>query len=136
MVWTVTLVAAPFLLLTAAFVVDTCIRLVRNYADARTIGIPIRFIPISPVNPFWVLLDRRVLSVLRYIPFVSGSSFARYNYRGWEVDDRWLSHFQMGDIWCLVTPAKNWIYINDPETLMQVFKRGGDFDRPKFVNGE
>ncbi|KAK4117833.1 cytochrome P450 [Canariomyces notabilis] len=128
------LIAAP-LLLTSAFVVQTITGLLRNYAAARTIGVPIRFIPISPLNPFWVLVDRKALSFLRRLPFLRNSSFARYNWRGWEVADRYRSHQEIGDLWVLVTPFKNWIYVNDPEALNSIFRRGSDFPRPVFVNG-
>ncbi|KAI1205124.1 cytochrome P450 [Annulohypoxylon truncatum] len=132
MAYTTLLLAVP-VLLGAVWVADTCRRLWRNYSAARTIGVPIRIIPFSPLNPFWVLLDRKVLSFIRHLPY-GDNSFTRYNWRGWEVEDRYRSHHEMGDIWVLVTPLKNWIYINDPEALMSVFRRGVDFPRPCFVN--
>lgn len=132
--WIRIILAIP-VALTAAFVVDTCVRLVRNYLLARKIGVPIRIIPISPLNPFWVLLDRKVLSFLRRLPF-GENSFMRYNWRGWEVEDRYRSHQEMGDIWVLVTPLMNWVYINDAEALMAMYKRPADFPRPVFVNGK
>ncbi|KAH9904250.1 cytochrome P450 [Xylariomycetidae sp. FL2044] len=130
--WLSVLLTVP-LFLTAAFVIDTSVRLTRNYLTARTIGVPIRFIPVSPLNPFWVLVDRAVLGVLRRLPF-GDNSFTRYNWRGWEIEDRYRSHHELGDIWVLVTPLKNWVYINDPEALMSIFRRGTDFPRPVFVN--
>ncbi|TRX95301.1 hypothetical protein FHL15_003993 [Xylaria flabelliformis] len=42
----------------------------------------------------------------------------------------------MGDIWVLVTPLKNWIYVNDPDALMSIFKRPTDFPRPVWAEGE
>ncbi|KAI9151567.1 Phomenoic acid biosynthesis cluster cytochrome P450 monooxygenase [Paramyrothecium foliicola] len=121
------------LLVAGVLIIDTLVRLHRNYQAARTIGVPIRIIPISPLNPFWALLDRKILAYLRRLPF-GDNSFTRYNWRGWEVKDRFQSHKEMGDIWVLVTPFKNWIYINDPESLMSVFRRGTDFTRPAFIN--
>jgi hypothetical protein len=41
----------------------------------------------------------------------------------------------MGDIWVLVTPFKNWVYVNDPDALMDIFRRGSAFPRPTFING-
>ncbi|KAK6839259.1 hypothetical protein PG987_005125 [Apiospora arundinis] len=125
------LLAIGALLVTVA-AIDTSVRLIKNYRLAKTIGAPIRIIPISPLNPFWVLLDRKVLSLIRLLPF-SDNSFTRYNWRGWEVHDRYNSHHEMGDIWVLVTPFRNWIYINDPDTLMSVYRRGAEFPRPVFV---
>ena len=135
MAWLSTLLIVTPLFLVGVFVAQTVSGLLRNYAAARTIGVPIRFIPISPLNPFWVLLDRTVLSFLRRLPLIGNSSFTRYNWRGWEVADRYHSHHQMGDLWVLVTPFKNWIYVNDPEALNSIFRRGADFPRPVFVNG-
>ncbi|KAF3014750.1 hypothetical protein E8E14_009740 [Neopestalotiopsis sp. 37M] len=96
-------------------------------------GVPIRFIPISPLNPFWVLLDNKILPLFRRLPF-GDNSFTRYNWRGWEVADRYRSHTEMGDIWVLVTPFKNWVYINDPAAITSMYKRGADFPRPGFIS--
>lgn len=120
--------------LAMATLASTGLRVLQNYRAARTMGVPIRFIPISPLNPFWVLLDRRILYFFRRLPF-GDNSFTRYNWRGWEVEDRYRSHTEMGDIWVLVTPFKNWVYINDPAALMSLFRRGSDFPRPVFING-
>ncbi|KAK7946968.1 uncharacterized protein PG986_011289 [Apiospora aurea] len=122
-------------LLALAAAADTGVRLLRNYRLAKTIGAPIRIVPISPLNPFWVLLDRKVLPLLRRLPF-GDNSFTRYNWRGWEVEDRWRSHYEMGDIWVLVTPFKNWVYVNDPDALMSVFRRGNEITRPVVVTAE
>lgn len=107
MAWLYTLLIAAPLFAAATVVAQTLSGLVRNYAAARTIGVPIRFIPVSPLNPFWVLADRKVLLFLRHLPLVGSSSFVRYNWRGWEVADRYRSHQEMGDLWVLVTPFKN-----------------------------
>ncbi|KAK0728731.1 cytochrome P450 [Lasiosphaeria miniovina] len=72
-IYVLLLVAAP-LLLTSALVLQTAWCLLRNYASTRTIGVPIRFIPISPPNPFWVLADRTVLSLVRRLPGPLGNN--------------------------------------------------------------
>ncbi|KAJ8128844.1 hypothetical protein O1611_g4789 [Lasiodiplodia mahajangana] len=131
MAWLTLLLVTPAVLI-AALALSTGLSLLRNYLAARTIGVPIRFIPISPLNPFWVLLDRNVLSIFRRLPY-GDNSFTRYNWRGWELEDRYRSHQEMGDMWVLVTPLKNWVYVNDPEALMSIFKRGAEFPRPVFV---
>ena len=122
------------LLVPAATIIRTGVFLLRNYQAARSIGAPIRIVPISPLNPFWFLLDRKILPLFRRLPF-GDNSFTRYNWRGWEVADRYRSHHEMGDMWLLVTPFKNWVYINDPNALMSIFRRGNDFPRPVFING-
>ncbi|KAI0902826.1 cytochrome P450 [Ustulina deusta] len=104
-------------------------QLARNYLAACKIGLPIRMIPISHTNPFWMLVDRRVLSLVKRIPFIGNSSFIRYNYRAWELADRYYSHAEMGDAFIVVTPGRNWLYVADPEALIDIFRRRIDFPR-------
>ncbi|KAI0189453.1 cytochrome P450 [Astrocystis sublimbata] len=104
-------------------------QLARNYLIARRIGLPIRVIPISHGNPFWMLVDRRVLALVKRIPLIGNSSFTRYNSRGWEVADRYYSHAEMGDAFVVVTPGRNWLYVADPEALVDIFRRRTDFPR-------
>lgn len=121
----------------ASFVAYTIVGLVKNYRDALKIGCPIRMIPISPLNPFWLLVDDRVLSYLRRLPFGLGdNSFTGYNFRCWEVKDRYRSHQEMGDIWVLVTPYKNWLFLNDPDAIIAHYKRPNDFPRPLWTSGK
>lgn len=134
MAWITLVLIAPIVLVAATALV-TGLSLLRNYLAARTIGVSIRFIPISPLNPFWALLDRNVMPIFRSFPY-GDNSFIRYNWRGWELEDRYRSHQEMGDMWVLVTPLKNWVYVNDPEALMSIFKRGAEFPRPVFVTGQ
>lgn len=129
-------VLALVLLLPSYLVIQSFVGLAKNYSDARKIGCPRRVIPISPLNPLWMLVDDRVLAYVRRLPFGLGNnSFTRYNWRGWEVRDRYHSHKEMGDIWILVTPYRNWLMINDPETIVHVNKRLTEFPRPGFVTG-
>jgi len=137
MAWFINLVAIVSSVACAA-AINNILCIIRNYRAARTLGVPIRIIPFSPINNFWALIDRRTTAFCRRsLPFFFGgnNSFTRYNWRGWEVEDRYRSHAEMGDIWILVTPFKNWLYINDPEALMAVYRRGADFVRPLMVSG-
>lgn len=102
--------------------------LARNYLVARKIGVPLRVIPIDHINPLWMLVDRKVLSLVRRLPGVLGdNSFTRYNYRVWEMQDRCRSHQEMGGVFMMVTPGRNWLYIADPDALMDMFRRRTDF---------
>jgi hypothetical protein len=104
--------------------------LVSNYRKARTMGLPIRIIPISHTNPFWTVVDRHVLAIIKRLPFGLGdNNFTRYNFRGWELDDGCRSHDEMGDAFVMVTPGRNWLYIANPEALTEVFRRRADFHR-------
>ncbi|KFA68894.1 hypothetical protein S40285_09714 [Stachybotrys chlorohalonatus IBT 40285] len=114
--------------LTSLWIVYSSICLICNYVKAAKLGLPIRVIPISHTNPVWMLVDRKVISIIKRLPFAN-NSFTRYNYRGWELPDRYYSHREMGEAFVLVTPGRNWIYVSNPDTLLDVFKRRTDFPR-------
>lgn len=111
--------------------------LARNYLAARKIGLPIRIILIDHTNPLWLLLDRTVLSAVKLLPLCLGSnSFTRYNYRGWEVPDRYFSHHEMGDAFTLISPGNIWVYIADPDAVTDIWRRGKEFARDVSVTGK
>lgn len=107
----------------------------RNYLAARKIGVPIRIILIDHVNPLWLLADRRVLDLVRLLPGRLGNnSFTRYNFRGWEVGDRYFSHHELGDAYILVSPRNTWLYLSDPRAVEEYWHRK-EFIRETSVTG-
>lgn len=116
------------LIITAAFS-HAAFCLARNYRAARRIGdVPIRIIPISHLNPIWMLIDRRVLALVKRLPMGLGNnSFTRFNWRGWEVPERWRPHEEMGDFFIVVTPGRNWVYTNNTEAVVELLRRSRDF---------
>lgn len=64
MSWLLVLASLALVLVAASFL-SWAWSILKNYAAARTIGVPIRVIPFSPWNPFWALVERRVVSFLR-----------------------------------------------------------------------
>jgi hypothetical protein len=133
MYWLMVLLAT-ITLFSSAFFISWAWSLVQKYAVVRAIGVPIRVIPFNPSIPFWSLVDRKVVLFLRRLPFIRKSSFARYNWRGWDIEDRWRCHYEMGDVFVLVSPHYNMIQLNDPEATASVFKRSTDFPRPVWVS--
>lgn len=115
---------------TVAWATYSVVCILINYRSARNIGLPIRILPISHGNPFWMIVDRKVTTVFRRIPFVGDNNFTRYNWRGWEVQDKCRSHLEMGDAYVQVTPGRNWLYLCNSGILLDVFKRRSDFPRP------
>lgn len=108
----------------------------RNYLAARKIGVPVRIIPIDHVNPLWLVVDRHVLSALRQLPgWLGNNSFTRYNYRGWEVPDRYFSHHELGDAYILVSSRNIWLYVSDPDAVTDIARRSKEFDRETSVTG-
>lgn len=124
-------------LLILGLVLHAGLCLARNYLKAKKVSIPFRVIPINHNNPIWMLLDRPVLALVKRLPFGLGeNSFTRYNFRGWELKDRYRSHHEMGDVWMHVTSERNWLYIGDPDTVTEIWKRGRDFPRETSATGK
>ncbi|KAH7304170.1 cytochrome P450 [Stachybotrys elegans] len=118
------------LLLTLTSALHTAYGLLRNYRTARKIGVPTRIILFDHVNPLWLVCDRAVLSFVKRLPFGLGdNSFTRYNFRGWEVPDRYYSHRDMGDAYILVSSKNIWLYVADPDTITDIWRRASEFPR-------
>lgn len=118
------------LLLPTAYILHSWYCLLLNYLTARKIGVPLVVIPISHENPLWMLVDKKIfIPLFKRFPFGSGS-FTRYNWRGWEFEDKNRSHLELGDVFVLVTPGRNWLYLCNAEALLDVFQRRADFPRP------
>lgn len=101
-----------------------------NYMKARQIGVPIRVIPIDHLNKVWLLVDRQVISLFKLLPGSLGkNNFTRYNYRGWHEHDGLRSHDELGEAFVLVTPSNIWLHLANPESLMDLYRRGNDFPR-------
>lgn len=103
--------------------------LFRNYLAARKIGLPIRIIPICHTNPLWTLVDKRVIGICKRMPLLKNTIFVRYNYRGWELADGGQSHNAMGPAFVMVSARRNWLYVADPEALVEIFRRRIEFPR-------
>ncbi|KAI1401991.1 putative cytochrome P450 [Hypoxylon fuscum] len=115
------------LLLPLSVVLQSGYSLFRNYIVARRIGLRFRVIPISHLNHFWMLVDRKVLHYVR--KYFGECAFTRYNWMGWELPDRYFSHHELGDVFMLVTPGRNWLYLGHPDIVMDVVRRRDDFPR-------
>lgn len=71
----------------------------------------------------------------RHIPFGSGT-FTRFNWRGWEIQDRYRAHQELGDAIIFVTPGKNYLQLCDAEAISEIFHRRIDFPRPPESTGK
>ncbi|KAH8168591.1 cytochrome p450 domain-containing protein [Sarocladium implicatum] len=129
--WLIALAMAP-VLITTLTALHTTICIVRNYRIAKTIGLPIRILFISPHNPLWALVDRKIMIFLR--KYIGDNTFTRFNWRGWELRDRCRSFEEMGDAWVLVSSFVNNVIVNDPDAIMSIARRGTAFDRPPVIN--
>ncbi|KAL8798471.1 MAG: hypothetical protein Q9200_007767, partial [Gallowayella weberi] len=100
-----------------------------NYTAARKTGLPTIILPFDCGHPLWLIIDRKVAQWVRRIPFGSGT-FTRFNWRGWEIWDRYRAHHELGDAIFFVTPGKNYLQLCDAEAVSDIFRRREDFPRP------
>lgn len=129
----------PLLLLVfaalVAWVLYTVYCVAVNYLRARKISVPIIILPIDPGNPLWMSIDTKIIPLFKRIPFGTGN-FTRFNWRGWEIQDRFRAHLQLGDVFVFVSPSKNWLQVCNAEALADIFQRRGDFVRPTEMLGK
>ena len=95
-----------------------------NYYCARKIGLPLVILPIDCGNPFWMAIDTRVIAFFRNLPW-GFKNFTRFNWRGWEIQDRYQAHLELGDAFIFVTPGKNWLQLCNVEAMVDIFARKG-----------
>ncbi len=106
-----------------------------NYNAARKTGLPLIVLPIDCGSPLWLILDRKIVQVVRRLPFCSGT-FTRFNWRGWEIWDRYRAHQELGDAIIFVTPGKNYLQLCNAEAVSEIFQRRADFLRPPEATGK
>lgn len=120
--------AGAILLLVLAYTLHSSICLLRNYRAARKLGVPVRIIPVDHINPLWSLASQKVVSLLRRLPFGLGdNNITKYNYLGFEIPLRWKTHEELGDVFVLCSPARNWLYLGNPDIITGMLKRNNDF---------
>lgn len=125
---------ASLLVLPISYIVWSLFSLASNYATAQKVGVQLIVLPISPLNPIWMLVDKFFIPILKLLPFGSGN-FTRYQRLGWEFEDRSKTHEELGDAYMAVTPGKNWLYICDHEAISDLLLRRNEFKRPLEILG-
>ena len=125
---------SPFALL-LGIVLYALNKLLINYNAARSTGLPVIVLPFDCGNPLWLIIDRKIVQLVQCIPFCSGT-FTRFNWRGWEILDRFRAHQQLGDAIFFVTPGKNYLQICDADAVQEIFQRRADFVRPPESTGK
>jgi hypothetical protein len=92
-------------------------------------GIPVKVLPVSPMNILWVVSEPLVFAVIDRLPFTLGS-LRRYGRRAWWYKDKATSHVELGNAFAIATPGEIFIHISDPDAIKDVFARRADFARP------
>ena len=101
----------------------------RNVDRVKHLNVPKIFNPLCPSNVVWLLVQPAVLPMIRLLPFNLGR-WVRYSKWGWEYEERYQTHAELGDVWMQVTPSMNWMYVADPNLVNEIFHRREDFRRP------
>lgn len=128
------LVVLALLTLVLAWLLYVLYGLKVNYDNARKTGLPLIILPFDSANPLWMVIDRKVVQLVRHIPFCAGN-FTRFNWRGWEIHDRYKAHQQLGDAFIFVTPGKLYLQLCDVNAVSEIFQRRTDFTRPPEATG-
>ncbi len=103
--------------------------LIANVRRAHAMGIPVKVLPVSPMNMLWVVSEPLVFAVIDRLPFTLGS-LRRYGRRAWWYKDKATSHVELGNAFAIATPGEIYIHISDPDAIKDVFARRADFARP------
>ena len=101
----------------------------RNVNRVKHLHIPKVYNPLCPSNVVWLLIQPAVLPLIRLLPFSLGR-WVRYSKWGWEYEERYQTHAELGDVWMQVTPSMNWMYVADAVLVNEIFHRREDFRRP------
>jgi hypothetical protein len=106
-----------------------------NYAAAKKIGVPIVILPVSSGNPVWMLLADIIVPLLQKNSTIRSWPLVRFGRRSWEFKDKGKIHQEIGDLFVMVTPVKNWLYVCNADILAEIMQRRNEFIRPKEILG-
>ena len=127
-----TVLSLAFTAIVAVFIKDIYCFL-RNYQNAKELGLPIILCPIDNHRIIWLLNQVWLLPLLRKLP-ESWNAFTKYLEFGWQYDDRRSGtrsvHESLGPAIVLVTPGKNQIIVSDPVAIHDMLTRYRVFDKP------
>ena len=110
--------------------------LLRSYRIARSIGLPILISPTSFLNPLWIISYRALpmfIPALQWLPFKLGR-WAKHTYLGWEFDDKYAIHQELGPAFVICSPGGNEVVVGDPSAANNILKRK-EFIKPALVYG-
>lgn len=99
-----------------------------NMAQARATGLPILVRWIDLTNPMWMMFGSSI--VLKCKEWNIGTKhFHRFYYFGWEANERYRIHEELGPAYLLVTPGCTYLSISDPAIIADVIHRRTEFRR-------
>ncbi|KAF1969837.1 cytochrome P450 [Bimuria novae-zelandiae CBS 107.79] len=124
----ITAIFVTLAVLPTTLVLWSMITLNANLKKARATGLPILVRYITPTNPLWMAFGSNLVRLARRLG-IATERFDRFYLFGWDANERYRVHQEFGDVFILVSPGGNWIYISDPRAAWDVLKRPRDFGR-------
>lgn len=110
------------------FVIWSAISLNANIRKAHRIGLPILVRYITPSNPLWMVFGSDIVRLSRRLG-IATKNFDRFYLFGWDANERYRVHAELGDAFTLVAPGGYWIYVAEPKAVWDILKRPRDFGR-------
>jgi cytochrome P450 len=114
--------------LPATLILWSAISLRSNINKARAIGLPVLVRYITPSNPLWMAFGSDIVRLARRLG-IATENFDRFYLFGWDANERYRVHAELGDAFTLAAPGGNWIYVADPKAVWDILKRPRDFGR-------
>ncbi|TLS21648.1 uncharacterized protein PpBr36_09592 [Pyricularia pennisetigena] len=112
--------------LLATYVLYWTFRLVNNILKAKATGLPVRWTPVTPANPFWIVFGKPTSRVLRALLPSFLSDWTYFSTFDWHWLDR-LSleskvHKKNGDTFLQAAPSGVMLHTRDPQVAEQILQ--------------
>jgi hypothetical protein len=114
----------------------TILPIIRNYADARRVGLPIIIVPVDPLGIFWLLIGIHFLPLIRLLPGVLSRWTQCCEQGSGGYVDRSALHKRYGPVFIHVNPAFNEVVVADPVAADNVMSRRKDFIKHEKAYGK
>lgn len=125
-----------FLGLLALYVVNTYRALTKNMFAAKQSGIPYIVLPVYTFNRFWLITHRLWLPFIDIVPAFKSAKWREYIVPEFSWAKQHDSFKEFGsDMFMLVSPGANTVFVADAEAAAQITARRTDFPKPIWMYG-
>ena len=107
---------------------------IRNYAIARKVGLPIIISPVDPLGLFWLLIGVHFIPLIRLLPGFLSRWTQCCEYGG-TYNDRSPLHQRYGPAFIHVNAGFNELVVADPVAADSIMSRRKDFIKPEKLYG-
>lgn len=102
------------------------VRFVRNYREAKKMGLPILICPVNPASPLWLCCKDFLTPTLRRLPWGLGAWAGRAEV-GWTFFEKYSIHAKHGEVFVIVSPGENEVLVAEPGAADEAMRRRNDF---------